>query len=69
MGCERSTWLRYVSQRYSSYSSGIGKKIVEGNVTMAELEAYALKMGDVTTNISGRQEYLEQVINEVMFSR
>ena len=34
---------------------------------MAELEMYALKMGDVKTNISGKQEYLEQVLNEVMF--
>ena len=34
---------------------------------MAELEAYALNIGDVTTNISGKQEYLENVINQIMF--
>ena len=28
---------------------------------------YALKMGDVKTNKSGRQEYLEAVMNQVMF--
>ena len=58
---------RFVAERYASYRSGIGKKIVEGTATMQELEAYAMSMGDVTTNISGRQEYLEQVMNEVMF--
>ncbi len=58
---------RFVDERYASYQSGIGKKIVDGTATMAELEAYALSMGDVTTNTSGRQEYLEHVMNEVMF--
>ena len=57
----------FVNQRYASYSHGIGKKIVDGTATMTELEKYALDMGDVTSNISGRQEYLENVMNEIMF--
>ncbi len=59
---------KFVEERYSSYNSGIGKKIVDGTVTVQELEEYALKMGDVKTNTSGRQEYLEAVMNQVMFS-
>ena len=59
---------KFVFDRYSSYNSGIGKKIIDGTATMAELESYALNMGDVTTNISGKQEYLENVINSIMFS-
>ena len=58
----------FVKNRYESYSVGIGKRIVDGSATMEELEAYALSMGDVKTNISGRQEYLENVINQIMFS-
>ena len=57
----------FIAQRYASYNDGIGKKIVDGTATMAELEAYALEMGDVKTNISGKQEYLELVMNEIMF--
>lgn len=38
-----------------------------GSATLAEPEQYALSMGDVTTNISGRQEYLEHVMNQIMF--
>ena len=57
----------FVTERYASYNTGIGKKIVDGTASLAELEAYALQLGDVTTNISGRQEYLENVMNEVMF--
>ena len=58
----------FVAERYSSYENGIGKRIVDGSVSMAELEEYAIKMGDVTSNISGKQEYLENVINSIMFS-
>lgn len=58
----------FVKARYESYSHGIGKKIADGTATMQELEKYALEMGDVSTNISGKQEYLESVVNSVMFS-
>ncbi len=58
---------KFVDDRYASYKTGIGKKIVDGTATMAELEAYALEMGDVTTNVSGKQEYLESVMNALMF--
>lgn len=57
----------FVAERYASWKTGIGKKIIDGEVTMADLEQYALKMGEVTTNLSGRQEYLEAVINDVLF--
>ena len=59
---------KFVDDRYASYKTGIGKKIVDGTATMAELEAYALEMGDVTTNISGKQEYLENIMNAIMFA-
>lgn len=59
---------RFVAERYASYNSGIGKKIVDGTATMTELEAYALQMGDVATNSSGKQEYLESVINSILFA-
>ena len=57
----------FVADRYASYREGIGRRIVEGSATMEELEAYALNMGEVETNGSGRQEYLEGILNELMF--
>ncbi|MBM3832171.1 MAG: xylose isomerase [Verrucomicrobia bacterium] len=54
----------FVKQRYSSWDSSIGAKIEKGKVGFKELEAYALQIGEVTTNTSGRQEYLENLINE-----
>lgn len=59
---------QFVEDRYSSWQSEIGQKIVEGQVTLAELSDLALSMGEVTTNISGSQEYLETIINNVIFS-
>ena len=56
----------FVKNRYRSWDSGIGKKIEEGKVGFKELEGYALKMGEVATNESGRQEYLESIINEFL---
>jgi len=57
----------FVKSRYSSYESGIGKKIADRAVTIEELEKYALSMGEITTNISGRQEYLEHILNGILF--
>lgn len=54
----------FVRQRYASWDTGIGRQIERGEVGFAELEQYALKMGEVRTNQSGRQEMLENLINE-----
>ena len=56
----------FVKERYASYSSGIGKKIVEGKTDLKELSDYAMGLGEISV-ASGRQEYLESVINEIMF--
>ncbi len=53
----------FKAKRYESYSEGIGKDIVSGRVGFSELEAYALVHG-VTQNVSGRQEYLETLLNQ-----
>jgi xylose isomerase len=54
----------FVKQRYSSWDSELGKKIEKGKSDFAELEAYALKLGEVKTIRSGRQEYLESLFND-----
>ncbi|MEY4385458.1 MAG: Xylose isomerase [Verrucomicrobiota bacterium] len=54
----------FVKQRYSSWDSGIGAKIEAGKVGFKQLETYMLKKGEADANLSGRQEYLENLINE-----
>jgi xylose isomerase len=55
------------SARYSSYESGIGADIVSGKATLESLSDYALKLGKLEPKVSGKQEYLESVINQIMF--
>lgn len=60
---------KFVDDRYASWTTGIGADIVAGKATMADLEKYALEKGEVTDSLtSGRQEYLESVVNQVMFN-
>jgi len=53
----------FVKQRYSTFDTGIGAQIEKGEVGFEELEAYTLKNGEPAIG-SGRQEMLENLINE-----
>jgi xylose isomerase len=59
---------QFVEKRYASWHSELGQKIQKGAASLEELSGLALAMGDVTTNISGSQEYLETVLNQVIFT-
>ena len=60
---------KFIEDRYASWNTGIGKDIVDGKVTMEDLEKYALSKGEVTDSLSsGRQEMLESIVNNVLFS-
>jgi len=54
----------FVKERYGSWNTGIGAKIESGKMNFTELEAYMLQKGEVAPNVSGRQEFLENLINE-----
>ena len=53
----------FVKDRYSSFDSGIGAKIEAGEVGFKDLEAHALAQPEPSMP-SGRQEMLENLINE-----
>ncbi|MCH7228927.1 xylose isomerase [Haloferula sp. A504] len=53
----------FVKTRYASWDSGIGAKVESGGVTLEDLTAHALSAGEPTLD-SGRQEMLENIINE-----
>lgn len=60
---------KFVDERYSSWTKGIGKSIIEGKEDMKSLEKYALEKGDVVDTLSsGRQEMLESILNNVIFN-
>lgn len=59
----------FTQQRYSSWKDGIGKDIISGKADFKKLEEYALQKGEVTSSLSsGRQELLESIVNNIIFS-
>jgi xylose isomerase len=58
---------KMVKDRYSSWDSGIGAEIEAGKHNFESLEKYMLAKGDITPNLSGRQELYENVINRYVF--
>lgn len=57
----------FIKERYASYDSGIGKKIRDGNITLEECAAYAAELKKPQDPGSGRQEYLEGIVNNILF--
>ena len=58
----------FISDRYATFSNTeIGKSILDGSATLESLAAYAENMGAPALPGSGRQEYLESVVNSILF--
>jgi xylose isomerase len=57
---------KFVEDRYSSYTKGIGESIVDGKANFESLEKHALSSGEPTKK-SGRQELLETILNSYLF--
>ncbi len=58
---------KFVTDRYASYKSGIGAKILTDRANLDTLEKYALNLKEVKME-SGRQEYLENLLNGIILS-
>ncbi|MBX6313651.1 MAG: xylose isomerase [Isosphaeraceae bacterium] len=56
----------FLRERYQSWDGELGRKIESGQATFTELETYALERGEAAANASGRQEMLENLINEFL---
>ena len=60
---------KFVDDRYASWNTGIGAEIIAGHADFVSLEKYALEKGEVTASLSsGRDELLESIVNNVLFS-
>ena len=55
-----------VKKRYRSFDEGIGKQIEAGTTSFKELEKYMLDKGNPAPNESGRQELLENIVNDYL---
>ncbi|MBY0482322.1 MAG: xylose isomerase [Chitinophagaceae bacterium] len=59
---QKSEYKKIRTERYASYESGKGKEFEAGLLSLEDLRNYAIEKGEPET-ISGRQEYLENLIN------
>ena len=54
----------FVKDRYKSWDGELGRRVEAGNASFADMEAYIMPKGDIANHASGRQEMLENLINE-----
>ncbi len=55
----------FLEERYQSFKSGFGLKVMQGKATLEEAEAYILEKGSPRP-FSGRQELLENILNDYL---
>lgn len=58
---------QFIENRYRSYQSGIGAQIVNGTATLETLSDYALSLKSPISPESGKQEYLESILNSILY--
>lgn len=59
---QKSEYKKIRTDRYASFDSGKGKEFEEGKLSLEDLRAYAVENGEPAVK-SGKQEYLENMIN------
>jgi len=59
---QKSEYLKLRKDRYASYDAGKGKAFEEGKLSLEDLRSFAIENGEPET-ISGKQEYIENLIN------
>jgi xylose isomerase len=58
----KSDYKKIRSDRYASFDSGKGKDFENGKLTLEDLRNYAIEKGEPEVR-SGKQEYLENLVN------
>ena len=58
----KSDYKKLRKERYATFDSGSGKEFEEGKLSLEDLRTYAIENGEPAIK-SGKQEYLENIIN------
>jgi xylose isomerase len=59
---QKSEYKKFRTERYASFDSGKGKEFEQGKLSLENLRTYAIENGEPEVR-SGKQEYLENIIN------
>ena len=60
---QHSPYREFRTNRYASFDAGEGRLFEEGKLSLEDLRTYAFKHGEPKMT-SGRQEWLENIINQ-----
>jgi xylose isomerase len=60
---QKSEYKKFRQERYQSFDSGKGKEFEQGNLSLEDLRQFAIENGEPEPR-SGRQEWLENIINQ-----
>ena len=58
----KSDYKKIRKERYATFDTGKGKEFEEGKLSLDDLRTYAIENGEPAVK-SGKQEYLENIIN------
>jgi xylose isomerase len=59
---QKSEYRKFRTERYSSFDTGAGREFEQGRLSLEDLRQYAMENGEPEVR-SGRQEWLENIIN------
>jgi len=59
---QKSDYKKIRKDRYASFDAGKGKEFENGKLSLEDLRAFAIANGEPAVR-SGKQEYLENIIN------
>lgn len=62
---QHSDYKKVREERYNSYDNGKGREFEDGKLSLEDLRAYAIKNGEPAVK-SGKQEYMENIINRYL---
>ncbi len=63
---EDGVFEQFIADRYAGWRTGMGRKIMQGKTNLPALEKWAAQQGE-PPKTSGRQELLENILNEYIF--
>ena len=58
---------QFIKDKYSSFNGDLGQLILSGKASLELLAEHASQMKSVKTPASGKQEYLQSIINQILF--
>ncbi|MCQ2787249.1 MAG: xylose isomerase, partial [Bacilli bacterium] len=60
---------KMIKEKYASFNTGIGKKIVSDKTSLEELSKYACKLKDAKLPKSNHQELMQSIVNQIIHSK